>query len=794
MEAATPRSHILLCLFIIAAACLAVYSNSYDGPFVFDDLHNIAENHFMRITRLDWRGIYDAGFRSPCVNRPVANISLALNYYFDGYRVWGYHLVNVLIHLINGILVFFLAKMFLITPFAAPSGASAARKPDSLIPLFAALIFTVHPIQTQSVTYIVQRMNSMAAMFYLLALLLFLHGRMSALRARRWGFYVGCLASWIMALGSKEIAVTLPFAILLCEWYFFQDLSQAWLKRNIKYLFLALVALYAVSLLYTGHNPLRPIFAGYGGHRDFTVGERALTQFRVVVCYITLAFFPHPSRLNLLHHVSTSRHLFEPLTTFLSLIAIAGLIAFASAIARRQRLISFCILWFFGHLVLESSFIGLEMIYEHRLYLPLFGVSLMTGYLIFHFLRGYKPWAVAVATAAVLSLGTAAYLRNRVWQDGVTLWTDVIRKNPYGYRGYNNLGLALKSAGDLEAAKAQISRAIRINPNYFKAQNNMGLVLQAQKRFDEAETFYANAVRLNPRSAAAHHNLGAALARRGKYDEAIEHYQKALEIDPYFSDACSNLGVALSHKGELQESEQAFRKALALDPGSPHAHNNLGLTLDRMDRPEEARRHYEEALRLKPDFADAHNNFGFHLSKHGRKDEAIRHLKEAIRISPDYEAARVNLGNVLAETGDPRESAEHLKESLKSNPNNAEAHYNLGLALVKQRKFQEAMHHFSETLRIQLDHVGAHNNLGILLAMQGKPDQAMEQFREALRIHPRDADAHCNLGVALAGQGKVEEAVAHFREALGINPEHPDAGRNLETALRGLEEKKGAGN
>ncbi|MBW1820069.1 MAG: hypothetical protein JRJ60_23260, partial [Deltaproteobacteria bacterium] len=201
------RRRTLFCLSVIAVVCIVVYSNSYEGPFVFDDLHNISENHFLRMTQLDWQSLYNAGFRSPLENRFVANISFALNYYLGGYHVGGYHLINVLIHMITGMLVFFLAGALLRTPGILPvpntGGASRPFSPQSpertiLIPLFAALIFIAHPVQTQSVTYIVQRMNSMAVMFYLAALLLFILGRMRPGEWKRWALYLGALVSWAM--------------------------------------------------------------------------------------------------------------------------------------------------------------------------------------------------------------------------------------------------------------------------------------------------------------------------------------------------------------------------------------------------------------------------------------------------------------------------------------------------------------------------------------------------------------------------------------------------------------------
>lgn len=792
------RGRTLLAMGIIAAVCIAAYSNTFQVPFVYDDLHNIRENHFIRLTRLNAPALYEAGIKSPSRNRPVANISLALNYYFGRYQVWGYHLVNVVIHLINGVLVFFLVRTLLSTPLAVPagspppgsgpSGLSPPRGPNDLAPLFAALVFTAHPIQTQAVTYIVQRMASMAAMFYLLALLLFLYGRMSGVRSRRWWLYLGCLTSWIMSLACKEITVTLPAAVLLCEWCFFRDLKGAWLKTGLKYLPLAIIAIYAISVFYSGDPFFFRKFIGAYGDREFTVGERVMTQFRVVVFYISLVFFPHPSRLNLIHHVETSKSLLAPPATLACLLVIVGIIALALLLARRQRIISFCILWFFGHLVIESSVIGIEMIYEHRLYLPMFGVSFMAGYLFFLWGR-HRSWVLLAGTAIILLLGVSAFARNQVWQDEVALWKDVLSKNPKSYRAENNLGMAHKTAGRLKEAEYHIAKALEMRPRYFRANNNMGIVLGLQGRHDEAQRYFEKAVHFNRKSAQAHNNLGMALARQGKTDEGIEHVTRALAIKPY-TDAYNNLGILLASKGELAQAEVQFRQALKLDPLSAEAHNNLGITLERQGNSKEAFVHYQAALRIRPGYPDARNNMGQFLLKQNKQEDALRQFQEAVRSDPQNAAANFGAGNILLERRDLAGAESHFRKAVTSAPDHSDAHYGLGLVLVRQQKLQEAAGQFQDAVRLNPNHAGARNNLGIALALQGKTGEALEQFAEALRINPRDADAHCNLGVTLVGQGRQEEGASHLREALALNPGHADARRNLEYVLKEPEKQE----
>ncbi|MBU0988189.1 MAG: hypothetical protein KKH68_13155, partial [Proteobacteria bacterium] len=365
---------IVICLF-----GLVIYSNTLKSPFIFDDFPNIRNNSQIRLTGLDLKKLFDAGRGNPNAHRPVAYISFALNYYWGKYDVAGYHAVNIIIHIINGILIYLLSLLIFkhathypaVRDIQAISGLSIP-----LMSLFSALIFISHPVQIQSVTYIVQRMSSMAAMFCFLSFFLYIRGRLTRERWKRRILFACSAVFWITALGTKEIAAMLPVVIILYEWYFFQDLRSDWFVRNITYLLGLLFVLALVAFFYLGESPLEKVLETYAT-RDFSLSQRVLTQFRVVVFYISLLFYPLPSRLNLLHYTPTSHALTAPATTLLSLLVIVFFIGLAIYLARRQRLISFAIFWFFIHLVVESSVIGLEMIYEHRLYFPMFGFALM---------------------------------------------------------------------------------------------------------------------------------------------------------------------------------------------------------------------------------------------------------------------------------------------------------------------------------------------------------------------------------------------------------------------------------
>ncbi|MBS3905408.1 MAG: hypothetical protein KGZ49_00105 [Syntrophaceae bacterium] len=359
----------LIAIALIAGVAFGAYSNTFHVPFHFDDRPNITQNPNIQIKALTWdqlgrliKNTYKESIRV------FSFFTLALNYYFGEFNVFGYHLVNFIIHVAAGIFLYW----FLILTFNLPYLKEKYGPVSYQVALFTSLIFIAHPIQTQSVTYIVQRMTSMAGMFYLLSMVLYIKGRLSP-RNRRWGYFVAAGLTYLLGIFSKENVAILPLFVLLFEFYFFQNLTIS-PKGKKAFLTLALIVglIAIVGLAVWGKRYYELIIEGYK-IRDFTLGERVLTQFRVVLYYVTLLIFPHPSRLNLDYDFPVSKTVFDPLTTLLSIVIIAGLIGYSIWTAKKTPVISFCILWYFGNLVIESSIFPLEMVYEHRLYLPAVG-------------------------------------------------------------------------------------------------------------------------------------------------------------------------------------------------------------------------------------------------------------------------------------------------------------------------------------------------------------------------------------------------------------------------------------
>jgi tetratricopeptide (TPR) repeat protein len=595
-----PKREILL-LSLLAVVVILIYADTLTTPFIFDDLVNIHDNPHIRVPALSLKNLAWAGFNSPIGSRPVANISFALNYYFNGYNLVGYHVVNILIHTACGIFLYFLAKATLQTP-----ALRSRYEKFGWIPFLTVFIWLVHPLQTQSVTYIVQRMNSMAAMFYVLSMLFYVKFRMSTAPRARWALMAGCVTTAVLAFGTKEISATLPLFVILYEWYFFQELSVQWIKRNFFILGGVFLLFIVIALVYLDFDPVARILRGYRV-RDFTPMQRVLTEFRVVVFYISLLLWPNPSRLNLDHDFALSYSLLNPATTLISITTIMALMAFACLIARKEPLLSFGIIWFFGNLIIESSIIGLELVFEHRNYLPTMFVILAIVSLAFRYLKHVLPAAIALSLVGALFCGWT-FERNKVWADEITLYRDSAAKSPAKARSHNNLGAALSRQNRVKEAIEKFQTALTINPQFSDAHYNLGYALVRTENLDEGILHFREAVRVEPKRVKYLNNLGAALILKGDYSEAVDHFKTALKTNPSDADVHNNIGLAYKKRGQPGAAMQHFSRAVVLDPRQADALINRGAMQMDQGQLEAAGKDFARALEIRPGCVKARLN------------------------------------------------------------------------------------------------------------------------------------------------------------------------------------------
>lgn len=661
------KYHWLIILALLVLPVCLIYSNTLEAPFYFDDIFNIEESRSVRLNQFTPKGILNACLNSPISNRPVSYISFALNYYLGYYNVFGYHIVNIVIHILSGLWFYLFLELTL-----SHSHLNLDKKQQFLISFFTALIWLVHPIQIQSVTYIVQRMNSMAAMFYALTFWLYIKGRMSANNRKQWLFFSAAAFSGVLALGSKEITASLLFFLFLYEYYFFQNLRKVWLKRNV-ILFIGIFIIFGIIIyVFMGANPFETILTAYA-NRNFTLTERVLTQYRVIMFYISLLVYPLPSRLSLLHDFQISTSLFEPVTTFLSIIVIIGLLVFAVIIAKKERLISFCILWFFGNLLIESSIVGLEIIFEHRTYLPSMFFILIPVIILFR----YSKWNLVrkgFLSAIVVVFCFWTYERNNVWNDPVAFWKDNIIKSPNSERGYNNLGRIYILKDSYQLAIQSLKQAIKLNTNMVEAYINLGVAYTNIKAYDMALISYEKALQITNTPYIVYNNMGKMYADMGEVQKALDMYNTAISIKPDFVGTYSNLGLLyLNHFG-LEKAVSTFQKALELDFDYADAHNNLGQTFFKKGLFEKGIKEFQESLRTQPNHPDATFNLGRAYELTGKYELAIERYEKSIQLNPQDVWAYHNAGRVSVHyLHDINRGIQYFKKALSISPDYSQA-------------------------------------------------------------------------------------------------------------------------
>jgi len=567
-------------LIILTSVALLAYANTFNTPFIYDDTNNILTHTNIRMTRITPEAMLSV-CKGQFGNRPLANLTMAFNYYFHRYDVRGYHAVNLFIHLCTALLVFLVAR-----PTLRLCGMETI-----MTPILAAALWLVNPVHTQSVTYTVQRMNSLAAMFYMLALFCYIQARISATAGqgftRRLLLYGLCLISGIFALASKEIAATLPVMIFLYEWYFFRDLDRVWLKKKLSWIGLSVLAFLALAVLYPR------ILETYKG-QDFTPAQRLLTEPAVIIYYISLLLFPYPGRLALIYDFPAFTSIFDPLASLAGILGIFALIIGGIMLAGKQRLLSFAIFWFLGNLIIESSVFGLALIFEHRTYLPsVFPFVALTSLSM----KPPKTRGISFVILCVLIAvcGVQTRQRNTVWQNAIRFWSDNAAKAPNDTTVHNNLGESLLVAGKTEQAAAHLNRAIAIAPEC-EHYNNLGLATMKNGEMKRAIDLFHQALRHSPHDANTHFNLGTAYFRKNDLKSARHHLQQAVRFSPNPVLALNNLAAILIIQKDYAAATEALTSLAGLMPESPSVHYNLACVYALRNKKKEALTHLKKAV------------------------------------------------------------------------------------------------------------------------------------------------------------------------------------------------------
>ena len=763
------RTHCIVIVAILAGIAFLLYANSFRVPWQFDDRPNIVDNpiiHFHTISADRLLRLLTNSYSESI--RFFSYFTFALNFYFGGVNVFGYHLVNLLIHTITGLLVFW----FVLLTLNLPSQNGRYESIGIKVAFLTSAIFIAHPVQTQSVTYIVQRMTSMAGMFYLLSMIFYIKGRLSSGKEQVF-YYIGMGLSGLLSIFSKENAFVLPFFIALYEVFFFRRWEGKSLHWPMLKISLILIVLGLVGFVLLGGKYLHVIEEGYQ-YRDFTMSERVLTQFRVVLYYLTLMIYPHPSRLNLDYDFTVSKSLFDPITTILSLILLILFIGIGLWKMKKWPLLSFFIFWYFGNLIIESSIFPLDMVYEHRLYLPSIGPIFLFSLLL---VKIWEKWApiekreaifIGLVMVMILPLSWSTIERNSIWRSEFELWTDCVKKSPHKGRPHYNLGYHYYINGQIKKAVEEFELALKLDPKMAPAHFNLGVIDYNEGRLDEASDRFRKALTLRPQYAQAYAYLGEINYRKGKTEEGLAEFERALRMDPDNIRTLTYMGQAYLRNGDLEKALIDFKRVVMIDPNHIEALVNLGEIYIKKGMYDQAFLEIQRTLKLNSNHSYAHSLLGIIYLQKGMLDEGIAAFHQALQIDSKDVVALTNLGIAYRYKGMIDEAISQFQKVLIIKPNDEEAHMNLGEAYLARGKTDETTKELEKALKINPRSIAARFTLGEVYFKQGHVDQAISEWKRALEINPKEGKVHHSLAAAFYAKREFRLAIKHLDEAQAL--------------------------
>jgi protein O-mannosyl-transferase len=612
---------------LLAAATFLAYQPAWNGQPVWDDELHITPPELRSISGLASIWTHP---KATVQYFPLAHTVFWLEATIFGDSTFGYHLLNILLHVFSALML-----------------AGILRKLGIRGAWFAATIFALHPVMVESVAWMTELKNALSGVFFLSATLTYL----TYTETRKRGPYILALGLFILGLLSKTGIAPFPLAMLAVIWWKRGTLSWG---RDIAPLLLFFITgmLFGLITLYVERTHIGTRGLGY----EFSLIERCLIAGRALWFYLAEIFLP----VNLT--ISYPRWVLNAAVWWHYLYPTAALMAgcILWAMRKKWRAPAAAFLYFTAMLLPYLGFFSLfafrySFVADHYQYLAAIGPIVIGAGLVdkaVGSIRGdggvLKP---AVIIMLLLTLGMLSWRQSRMYSDAETLYRTTISRNGHSWMAHNNLGLLLANAGRTDEAIAHYRKALELNQNYAESHNNLGLLLSNMGRTDEAMIHFLKALEINPAYGGANFNIGLLLAKLGHPDEAMAYYRKALECNPNHAKTHNNLGLLLANRGRPDEAMAHYRKALEINPNSAEVHYNLGLLLVNRGRTDEALANLLKALELDPDLGEAHDIVGILLADRGRTDEALAHLRKALELNPNDGNARNNLGLLLAKMG-----------------------------------------------------------------------------------------------------------------------------------------------
>lgn len=750
------QSLLIFIVFLIWGGI--IYSNTFTSSFQFDDFNYIVNNIDLRnITNISaiW------GTRLGHASRFIGFLSFALNYHISGMNPIGFHITNFLIHVITTFLVWNLLTIFIkLTEKKYNNLISNSNK----IAILAALLFLVHPVQTQAVTYITQRFASLATFFYISSLLLYLKGRLLFVtenKEKRTApnqfqkkgnkknkktnkveiiskplpapkksklkiclYLLGSLFCGTLGMMTKEVLITLPLMIIFIEWFFF-DLSK--FKKYFFPIMLPFISIALIIPAFFKFNIQGILFAKKmsESHQGdwITLGPYLFTQVRVWWTFIKLIFFPLNQNVDYDFPLS---YTFSDPTVIIGFIGLLIILIIAIRMRKSYPLISFGIIWFF--ITLSPNLIPRRhVIFEHKLYLTAIGIFFAISALLFSKIKNITITR-NISIALLLILSFLTFQRNQVWSTEISLWTDTLKKSPNKPRPLFALGSAYSKIKNYDKALYYFNKTIEIDPIFTMVYNHRGIIHEKNLQFDLALKDYQKAIQLDPNFVEAINNLANIYKTQGKYDLALENYNKALAINPRYYTSYFNRGALYYSTKDYQRALDDFNKALEINPDYEQVYNNRGCLFSAVQKYSAAMQDFDHLLKMNPNSADAYFNKGrtYHLM--GEQTLALKFYDKTIKLNPSDYLAFFNRANLYSEMEEYAQAIIDYKKTIQLNPEFTNAYINLGNCYGRTSDFNNALKNFDEALKIDPENASIYFNRSHAYRALGQSEKAMNDL------------------------------------------------------------------
>jgi tetratricopeptide (TPR) repeat protein len=814
------RHTVFICV-LLGAITLAAYWPVFHSDFVnLDDHDYVTENpHVLNgLSREDVSWAFGTGYAGNW--HPLTWLSHMLDVQLFGLKPAWHHGVNLLFHIANSLLLFLLLKRMTGTQWRSA---------------FVAFLFALHPLHVESVAWVAERKDVLSTFFFMLTLLAYAkyveekaesrkqkaetveHGgrfQLSAFSFQLSAWYGLALALLALGLISKPMLVTLPFVLLLLDFWplaRFQPSTQTlqlktlvlFCREKIPFFLVAAASSVVTFLVQQGGKAVSTTEALPISLRAANAAVSYLKYLGKTIWPVDLAvFYPYPGT-----HGTGSQPDWQIAGAVLVLTVVS-----ASAIVRwkRKPWLATGWFWYLGTLapVIGLVQVGTQAMADRYSYIPLIGVFICFVWGAANVFTGRRWGAVAltvVGIATVVVCGALAQNQAKYWRDdfalfehalavttnnapahfnlgtalgrqgkyneALTQFQAALEIDPFSADTHYNSGLTLASLGKMEAAAEEYRAALRLRSDHARARCNLGTVLWSLGRRDEALDQFAEALRLKPDCLEAHYGLGVVLAAGGSFAQAETHLAEAIRLKPDLAEAYTRLAEVLVKQGRQVEAEAQLREVIRLHPANAGAHINLAQMLLRAGQQDEALAQYAEALRLEPNRPELDYQMGALLLEQGKAAEAAFHLAQAVRLKPDSFAAQACLGRALAVEGKLVEAQAKFRDTIRLCPTNARVRVDLGNSLMIAGQTNEAAACYADALRLNPDLAQEYLQSGKTLADKGETSPALASFMTAAWLQPDNADAQENLGLLLARQGKTEEAAIHFEAGLRLRPD-----------------------